>query len=467
MSEQNEMTPDNSEAVETISEKPLESATTSPISSDENNPIDNNPTVEEDAKLFEAAVASLGSSESTTFDPAKRKLSKGDKVEATVIQVEKERVFVDLGTKTEGIIPLLELTDQHVDSAIGLVQIGDKLQVIVLKAEGGAESNPIVSKKRVDFEHIWNNILDNHTHGTIVTAQVIDRIKGGLVVDIGVRGFVPATHVGNGKLRNIDRFVGKPLAFKIIEVDKERKKVVLSNRLAEEETQGEAKDKLFTTLKVGDVIEGIVRRLTDYGVFIDLGGIDGLLHISEMSWSRIDHPKEVLKEGQKTTVMVLKLDPSLSKISLGLRQVLPDPWKIIKEKYQLGHKFMSPVTRLVHTGAFIKLPEGAEAFLPIGEMSDKKIKTPEEAIKVGEEEYEMTVVDFRPDERRMVVSLRGANSRYDNRFDGDRRRRPSNNNMRRGRPDDGRPEIKRVPTSGATIGERWGALKDLFENKDK
>ncbi|MBS1705455.1 MAG: 30S ribosomal protein S1 [Armatimonadetes bacterium] len=428
-----------------------------------------------DEDLFAAAMAELDSGPLPGENY--RKLSKGDRVEATVIQVEHDRVFVDLGTKSEGVVPLAELSVEPLESAHGQVQIGDKINVVVLRPEGsGGEGNPIVSKKKADFEEVWNRILDKFNSGETITAPVVNRVKGGLEVDLGVRGFVPATHVGNGKLRNIEKFVGQPLELKIIEVDRERKKVVLSNKQAEDEKRDKVKETLFQSVKPGDVVDGVVRRLTDYGAFIDLGGIDGLLHISEMSWMRINHPKEVLKEGQELKVMVLRLDEGNSKISLGLRQVLPDPWKLIKENYRIGQKITCTIGRLVQSGAFIKLPEGAEAFLPVSEISNRRIGKPSDVLQEGQE-VEVAVLDLRPDERRMVLSLRGAGTQIDvpadyepgpmREDDGARRGLGGKKKKRRGsRHDDDdfdSPLIGRGgSSSGATIGERLGMLKGLL-----
>lgn len=361
----------------------------------------------DDLELFEAAMAELDTQaaarargEQTNY----KRISKGDRIEATVIQVEKDRVFVDLGMKSEGVVPIGELTDDNVDSAIGLVNVGDKINVVVLRTDGG-DGNPVVSKKRADFDEAWFRVVKAFQDQTMLKATVVDRVKGGLVVDVGVRGFVPATHVGSGKLRNIEKYVGEILDLKVIEIDKERKKVVLSNRAAEEERREQLKDDLFTNVKPGDVLEGTVRRLADYGAFIDLGGLDGLLHISEMSWMRVNHPKEVLKEGQKISVMVLKLDKETGKISLGHRQVLPDPWNLIRDNYRLGQKLTCTITRMVQSGAFVRLPEGAEAFLPVSEISHRRIGKPSDVLTEGQE-VELTIIDLRPDERRMVLSLK-------------------------------------------------------------
>ncbi len=422
--------------------------------------------VKNDEDLFEQAMAALESDDSGRETSSG--ISRGDRIEAKVIQVEKDRVFVDLGTKAEGVVPLSELTDLNVDSAVGIVKPGDTFEVIVLKT-GSAEGNPIVSKRKADFDQTWQRILDSFEEARVFEAQVVDRVKGGLVVDIGVRGFVPATHVGSGKLRNIEKFVGQTLMVKIIEVDRERKKVVLSNRAAEGERKDELKKEIFDKVKTGDVLPGVVRRLTDYGAFVDLGGIDGLLHISEMSWYRIEHPREVLHEGDEINVQVLRLDPNSGRVSLGLRQVLPDPWNLIRENYKQGQKISCKVSRIVQSGAFVRLPEGAEAFLPLSECSNKRIKKPNEVLTEGQE-IEPTVIDLRPDDRRMVLSLReGAQPGSDYSYDRGGKRKPGA--RRPGRPEqsfDPPAATMRAPSGGATIGERLGMLKGILrqENED-
>ncbi len=474
---------------------PQEGATTNPAPSEVPATADTAPSVPvtaenaaSDLDLFEAEMARLEQREVRTSSRQGenyKKLSKGDRLEATVIQVEAERIFVDLGTKSEGVIPLSELTDENVASAAEIVSVGDKIQVIVVRTDGG-DGNPVVSKKRADFDEAWTRILDAFQSQETLTAQVVDRVKGGLLVDIGVRGFVPATHVGSGKLRNIEKYVGESLELKIIEVDRERKKVVLSNRAAEEEHRAEVKEKIFTDTNPGDILEGTVRRLTDYGAFVDLGGIDGLLHISEMSWMRIQHPKEVLKEGQDIKVMVLKLDKSIGKISLGLRQVMPDPWNLIRENYKIGQKIMATINRMVQAGAFVRLPEGAEAFLPVSEISQQRIQKPSDVLE-DNQEVEATIIDLRPEERRMVLSLKGGASARDPQigygysptapsdFDTDRNRNRGaggGKKKRKGADFEGGGGSPRGGQSsggggGATIGERLGMLKGFHFRSDE
>lgn len=436
----------------------------------------------DDSALFEAAMSAMEAGEgSESYEGSFKKLMKGDRVEATVIQVDKDRLFVDLGTKSEGIVPLGELFEQSIDSAHEHFNVGDKINVVVIRPEG-AEGNPIVSKKRADFEEAWDRIEDAFKNQTMLTAQVVDRVKGGLSVDVGVRGFVPASHVGNGKLRNIEKFVGQPLQLKVIEIDRDRRKVVLSNRQAEDERRAHAKEEIFTKVHPGDILDGTVRRLTDYGAFVDLGGVDGLLHISEMSWMRINHPREMFREGQKIKVMVLRLDPGAGKISLGHRQVLPDPWNLIKQNYTIGQKLTVAISRLVQSGAFIKLPEGAEAFMPVSEMSFRRIKRPEEAVQEGQE-VESQIIDLRPDERRMVLSMRATGStpvmerssteaapaEFDDDRSDKRGKKKGKKGGRRGRDEDDFEESvgrRGFATGGATIGERLGMLKGFLGRED-
>jgi predicted RNA-binding protein with RPS1 domain len=438
-----------------------------------------------DVDLFESYMSAMdrGEDPEAAIDSGYKRLQKGDRIEATIIQVDKDKVFVDLGTKAEGIIPLAELTEENVESAKGLFNVGDKINVVVLRPEG-PEGNPIVSKRRADFEETWDRIEEAHRTQEMITAQVVDRVKGGLVVDVGVRGFVPATHVGSGKLRNIEKFVGQPLQLKVIEIDRERKKVVLSNRQAEEQRRQSAKDEIFKSVRPGEILDGSVRRLTDYGAFVDLGGVDGLLHISEMSWARINHPKEMFKEGQKIKVMVLRLDEKAGKISLGHRQVLPDPWNLIKQNYKIGQVLKVIIGRIVLSGAFIKLPEGAEAFMPVSEMSYRRIKRPQEVIEENQE-VESQIIDLRPDERRMVLSIRAiggggelrspGTSSEPQSYDGDGRgkdrgKKTGKKGSRGGRDfdDDFEESVSRrgFATGGATIGERLGMLKG-FLNRDE
>ena len=267
------------------------------------------------------------------------------------------------------------------------------------------DGGPVLSKKRADFENAWDKVDKAFADGEVIKAMVMDRVKGGLVVDLGIRGFVPASHVQSGKLKNLEKFVGQSMQFKVIEVDRERRKVVLSNRLAVEEERDAMKTETVKTLAEGQIREGIVRRLTDYGAFIDLGGVDGLLHISEMSWTRINHPGEVVRVGQKIQVVILKLNLEQGRVSLGLRQILPDPWEEVKRLYSVGDTFTGKISRLVPFGAFVQVEGGIEGIIPNSELAHRRVNNPEDVVGVGQE-VEVKVIDLRPDERRLTLSMR-------------------------------------------------------------
>src|SRR5438105_8621948 len=263
-----------------------------------------------------------------------RALKEGDVVRGVVVHIDREGVLVDVGTKSEGLIPPNEMT-RDLTRGEGGIQVGDGIDVYVLNIDD-EEGQLILSKRRADFEKAWDQIIESHQQGTTLTAQVTDRVKGGLVVDLGIRGFVPASHVGTGKVRNLEKYIGEILPLKVIEVDRDRRKVVLSHRLATEEEREAQRQETLATLAEGQIRKGVVRRITDYGAFVDIGGVDGLLHISEMSWTRIKHPSDVLKVGDEIQVMVLKTNLEQGRISLGLRQILPDPWTEARDKYNPG-----------------------------------------------------------------------------------------------------------------------------------
>lgn len=333
-----------------------------------------------------------------------RSLSEGDVVEGTVVHIDREGVLVDVGTKSEGLVPPQEMSRGVPGVDDEPVAVGDKIDVYVLEAEN-QDGNLILSKKRADFEKAWQRVIDAKENDRTLTAMVTDRVKGGLVVDLGIRGFIPASHVGSGKVRNLEKYIGQSLPLKVIEVDKERRKVVLSHRLAAEEERQRQREKTIESLAEGQVRWGVVRRITDYGAFIDLGGVDGLLHISEMSWTRIKHPSEVVKQGDRIQVMVLKVNLEANRISLGLRQILPDPWGEVPERYHVGDVVRGTVSRLVPFGAFVQLDEGIEGIIPNSELSHKRVNKPEGVVKVGDE-VEVKVLEIHPEERRMILSKR-------------------------------------------------------------
>jgi 4-hydroxy-3-methylbut-2-enyl diphosphate reductase len=374
-----------------------------------------------------------------------RTLREGDVVRGRVVHIDREGVLVDVGTKSEGLIPPNELSREPGVSAEQILAVGDSVDVYVMDIDD-QEGNLILSKKRADFEKAWDRVIEAQNDNRTIHAMVTDRVKGGLVVDLGIRGFVPASHVGSGKVRNLEKYVGQSLPLKVIEVDRDRRKVVLSHRLATEEEREAQKAETLSNLAEGQVRKGIVRRITDYGAFVDIGGVDGLLHISEMSWTRIKHPNDVLKVNDEIQVMILKTNLDQGRISLGLRQILPDPWIEARNLYQPGDIIIGVVTRLVPFGAFVQLDGGIEGIIPNSELSSRRINKPEEVVQVGDH-VEVKILDIRPEERRMTLSIRQAQGNKD--------RRQYQEYQQRGRPEE-----------GATIGEMVGHKFEREEDED-
>lgn len=380
-------------AVETPAEEPV-AAAEEPVAE----PVAEEP-VEEEPMTMEAAMAA-----GVNGEGGFRRLREGEVVDGVVVHIDREGVLVDVGTKSEGHVKPNELSRDPGANPEDIVSVGEKIRVYVVQTDS-QEGGPILSKKRADFENAWDRVEKAHRDKDVIKAMVSDRVKGGLVVDLGIRGFVPASHVGSGKLKNLDKFIGQSMPFKVIEVDRERRKVVLSNRLAaEEEYESQRKDTLGS-LTEGQIREGVVRRITDYGAFVDLGGVDGLLHVSEMSWTRINHPSEAVKVGQKIQVMVLKLNLEQGRVSLGLRQILPDPWVEVQKLHRVGDTIKATITRLVPFGAFVAVEGGVEGIIPNAELAHKRISKPDEVVSAGQE-VEVKVIDLRPEERRMTMSLR-------------------------------------------------------------
>jgi 4-hydroxy-3-methylbut-2-enyl diphosphate reductase len=335
-------------------------------------------------------------------------LRNGQVVQGTVVHIDHEGVLVDVGAKTEGLIRPNELSREPVQNFEDVVKVGETIDVLVL--EDRPDGTLLLSKKRADFEKAWDKVQEALADGRTVAAMVSDRVKGGLVVDLGIRGFVPASHVGNGKLKNLEKFVGQSIPLKVLEVDRHNRKVVLSHRLATEEERERQKADTIGGLKEGQTRTGVIRRVTDYGAFVDLGGIDGLLHVSEMSWTRVKHPSDVVKVGQEVQVMILKLNLTEGRVSLGMRQILPDPWLTVAEKYHVNDVVEGEVTRLVPFGAFVLLEGGIEGIIPNSELAHRRIAKPADVVEAGQQ-VQVKVIDVRAEERRLTLSLRALQPR--------------------------------------------------------
>jgi len=338
------------------------------------------------------------------MDGAAAPLSSGQIVEGLIVHMDGDGALVDVGTKSEGHIPVSELSAGTTTDEGKVLEVGDRISVYVVRPEDD-EGHPVLSKKRADYERVWRRIIEAHEKGEVLSAMVTDRVKGGLVVDLGLRGFLPASHVRTRNVHALDRFIGQSLKVKIIEVDRGRKRVVVSHKNAVEEERQRRREKTLASLEESKVYRGIVRRITDYGAFVDLGGVDGLLHITEMSWTRIKHPSEAVKVGEKIDVMVLRFDREQKRISLGLKQILPDPWEDVPTNYRVGQVVHGKVTRVVPFGAFVRLESGIEGIIPNAELPGGRGKRAQDVLKV-DQEVDVKVTNIRASERRMTLSMR-------------------------------------------------------------
>ncbi len=338
------------------------------------------------------------------LDHSIAQLKKGQKYTGTVVQVKDDAVFVNIGYKSDGIITLDELTNRPVQSADEVVKEGDSIEVVVIGLED-EDGNIHLSRKRLAREQAWESILEAYEQGQILEAEVTRVVKGGLVVDIGLRGFVPASHVAIEYVENLEQFVGQTLKLKVIEVDRANNNVVLSRKVVLEEEREAAKAETIAKLEEGQTVEGTVTKIVDFGAFIDLGGIEGLLHISEMSWGRIDHPSEVLQEGEQINVKVLKLDIENERIALGLKQILPDPWIQFIENHSVGDVVNGTITKTVDFGAFMEIVPGIEGLIHISQLARRHVEKATEVVQVGDK-VDTKIININEAERKVGLSMK-------------------------------------------------------------
>ena len=344
----------------------------------------------------------------------------GDIVEGDVVRIDMDEVLVDIGYKSEGLIPANELSIRKGADPHEIVELGQHVEALVLQKED-ADGRLILSAKRAAFEKAWNRIEEAHAEQHTVEGPVIEVVKGGLIIDIGLRGFLPASLVDIRRVRNLDSFLGQRLACKVIELNRSRNNVVLSRRAVLEEERKEERHRILTTLQEGDVITGTVSNLVDFGAFVDLEGIDGLIHISELSWNHVDHPSEVVEVGEEVQVKVLEVDRDRERISLGLKQTRKDPWQEIVERVNVGETINGRVTKLVSFGAFVEVAEGVEGLIHISELADHHVETPDEIVRSGDE-VEARIIDVDAKRRRLSLSLRPKKEEHEE--EGDREDRP-------------------------------------------
>ncbi len=331
-------------------------------------------------------------------------INEGEVVSGRVVRVDKDEVLVDIGYKSEGVIPVSELSIRRSVDPADEVQLGDEVDALVLTKED-AEGRLILSKKRARFEMAWKRIERAAETGDPVDGTVIEVVKGGLIIDLGVRGFLPASLVDIRRVQDLDEFMGKELRCKVIELNRSRNNVVLSRRAVLEDERKEMRQAILDRLSPGDVVTGTVSNIVDFGAFVDLDGIDGLIHISELSWSHVNHPSELLEIGQEVRVKVLDIDRDRQRISLGLKQTQSDPWQQVVDTYDQGDVVEGKVTKVVTFGAFVEILPGVEGLVHISELASHHVENPREVVSQGET-VRAKIIEMDAERRRLSLSLK-------------------------------------------------------------
>ena len=367
----------------------------------------------------QVAINDIGSADDflAAIDSTIKYFNDGDIVEGTIVKVDRDEVLLDIGYKTEGVIPSRELSIKHDVDPNEVVTVGDEIEALVLQKED-KEGRLILSKKRAQYERAWGTIEEKKERDEVVEGTVIEVVKGGLIIDIGLRGFLPASLVEMRRVRDLQPYVGQTLEAKIIELDKNRNNVVLSRRAWLEETQSAVRSDFLNKLAKGQVRTGVVSSIVNFGAFVDLGGVDGLVHVSELSWKHIDHPSEVVEVGQEVTVEVLDIDLDRERVSLSLKATQEDPWRQFARTHQIGQVVPGKVTKLVPFGAFVRVQDGIEGLVHISELAERHVEIPEQVVNVGDDLL-VKVIDIDLERRRISLSLKQANegSLTDDSFD--------------------------------------------------
>lgn len=329
---------------------------------------------------------------------------KGEKIKGVIVQVNDDEVLVDIGGKSEGVIPLRELSCSDIKNPKERFKVGDEIEAVVISNRDD-EGKILLSKRKADAEKAWEVLQEAMENKTPVEGTVYEVVKGGLLVDVGLQAFLPASLVDLGYVENLNKYVGETIKAQVIEVKKESRKVVLSRKELLEEEYNKKKNQLWSEIQEGQVRKGVVKRLANFGAFIDIGGIDGLLHVSEMAWYRVTHPSEILKENDEIEVFVLSVDKNKEKVSLSLKKILPNPWQNIAEKYPIGKTVTGKVVRVVPFGAFVELEPGVDALIHISQLSDKRVNTPSDVVKPGQE-VTAKVTELDPENHKIGLSLK-------------------------------------------------------------
>ena len=338
------------------------------------------------------------------YDRTLTDFSEGDVVTGTVVRVDKDEILVDIGYKSEGVIPVAELSIRRSVNPDEEVTVGDEIDALVLQKED-ADGRLILSKKRARFEKAWKRIEAAAESGEPVEGHVIEVVKGGLIIDLGVRGFLPASLVDIRRVQDLEEYRDQVLLCKVIELNRSRNNVVLSRRAVLEEERKEARQQILDRLSPGVEVEGQISNIVDFGAFVDLDGIDGLIHISELSWSHVNHPSEVLEIGQRVRVKVLDVDRDRQRISLGLKQTQTDPWQRLMDECSQGDVVAGRITKVVTFGAFAEIVSGVEGLIHISELAEHHVENPREVVQQGQD-VNVKIVEIDPERRRLSLSLR-------------------------------------------------------------
>jgi len=338
------------------------------------------------------------------YDATFPTINEGEVVHGTVVRVDKDEVLVDIGYKSEGVIPVAELSIRRSVNPEDEVKVSEEIDALVLTKED-AEGRLILSKKRARFELAWKKIEGAAESGEPVEGKVIEVVKGGLILDLGVRGFLPASLVDIRRVQDLDEFLGQELGAKVIELNRSRNNVVLSRRAVLEDERKEQRQQILDRLNPGDVVDGQISNIVDFGAFVDLDGMDGLIHISELSWSHVNHPSEVLEIGQDVKVKVLDIDRERQRISLGLKQTQSDPWQQVLDTYSEGDEVDGKVTKVVTFGAFVEILPGVEGLVHISELAQHHVENPREVVSQGDE-VKAKIIEVDGERRRLSLSLK-------------------------------------------------------------
>jgi small subunit ribosomal protein S1 len=338
------------------------------------------------------------------YEETLKEFDDGDVVTGHVLRIDKDEVLVDIGYKSEGVIPLKELSIRHDADPGDVVKIGEEIDALVLQKED-KDGRLILSKKRAQYEKSWGRIEEVRQKGESVMGTVIEVVKGGLILDIGLRGFLPASLVDIRRVGDLHPFVGQKLECKVIELDRNRNNVVLSRRAFLEETQAESRKELLDGLKKGEIVRGKVSSIVKFGAFVDLGGIDGLVHVSELSWKHVEDPAEVVEVGQDVDVEILDVDLERERISLSLKSTQEDPWEAFGRRHAPGDVIDGRVTKLVSFGSFVEVGEGLEGLVHISELAHRHVEAPAEVVAVGDA-VQVKILDIEPKRRRISLSVK-------------------------------------------------------------